>query len=221
MGTSLSSDLSSLCTPSELAILLADRLVLSFPDRFLGSLQVPISGRFVGSDVILPIVVESAVAALRESGAVTLTPRSPIGPFTTVESLWLSVDNPRPKLADGSPEAVLMKWLMTQPEQSGHLSDAIGNALIAGISPNPWHYLQHSVLAGMLHRGVCIERRHSVWMVFTKTSLALHDSLAESAVTQTAALLTSLSATRARLTTPERAMVASSVQRAIGESTDR
>jgi hypothetical protein len=221
MRTAPLPDLSTLCTPSELAILLADRLVLSFPDRFLGGLEVPGSRRFVGTDVLLPVVVETALAALRQCGAVTLTLHSRGSSLDASELPWLTARDARPAFLQGSPEAKLLEWLGTRPGRCGFVDDAIADALIHTVSPDPWRCMAQQAMSGLLARGVCVEQRRTVWVVFRETTLALHDTVAGAVAPQATTLLSLLANTRALLTPKERALVGRCVSMAVSAQTAR
>ncbi|MBC7841463.1 MAG: hypothetical protein H7099_04095 [Gemmatimonadaceae bacterium] len=196
--------LPSRCSSAEIALIFADQLVLSFPDRFAGNLQSPLTGRTVEQSAIGPVLLEVLIGGLKACATLAVSMQSRRTLFGTEDAAHITLTVSHSTFPFGSPEQQLVAWLAAQPKRNAFVDDAIMKTLIPFDSPNPQGLFFERALSGLVSRKIYECRTRTRWWLFSDTSLHLTEPTASDILPHTRAFLTRLAQQRAQLAPAER-----------------
>ncbi len=172
-------------SPTEVAAVLADRLLPSRPPQTWGGWRVVSSNRRVNAKALALLTLETLVGALRSAGAIELSMRQRDGVFKSHEAAHLQLlPGVRPGIfPHQAPEARVIAWLASRPERGGWLDEAIAGTLIAEESSHPDRTWLHEVHHGLVARRRAREETRTILRFIRVRTChllpATHESLGE------------------------------------------
>lgn len=122
---------------AEIALLYADRLIPSEPKPFFAGSRVPLSGRYVDTESLAMLIIDTALGALDAYGEVELSVQQRKGLFRMYDVAQLRFLGRSREWPTGSPELRIVEWVCEQPEGMGWLDEAIAALFIPETSHTP------------------------------------------------------------------------------------
>jgi hypothetical protein len=124
-------------TPTEVALLYADRFLPSFPEPFDGAYRVPLSGRYLDVQSLGQLMAETLLGALFESGSAQLTATNRRGPMRAAPAGVLRLVNEPHGFAEESVEQRAVYWLEQQPSGEAWLDQFWHHVALPARSATP------------------------------------------------------------------------------------
>ena len=188
-------------SPTEVAVLFADRLLPASPAGSWGGWRVACSEQKVAVQEFALLALDTLVGALVDANAIELSLRQRDGLFKSYEVAHLRLlPGVRPSVfPHQSPEARVIDWLARQPQREGWLDEAITGTLIPTEVPQPARSWNHELHKGLTARRLAHEERRQILLVFSTRTYRLTPDTLEALATVPDEDVASTLACRARL----------------------
>lgn len=133
-------------TPSELALLYADRFMTSFPDSATRHVRPLLSQRYVDGDALAAFVVRALVGALLATGRVQLEAEGGTW-WCRGRDVIVQLESAGDAWHPESPEGMLIAWLADRPAEERRLGEGVAATVLSPKGPTPGLVGVHARLA--------------------------------------------------------------------------
>lgn len=124
-------------TPSEVALLYADRFLPSFPEPFEGSYRVPLSGRYLDVESLAQFMADTCLGALLQSDSARLAVQRRLKIVRQAPAVLLQLGPQGGEWPHDSPEERVLRWLARAGSREGWLDDAWRHVMLPAVSGTP------------------------------------------------------------------------------------